>query len=228
MPTLSTRVECMSTRGVCDGALRGYPYGMNLGNRIKERLAEKGMKRKELMAAVPDLTPAALSSLIRRGSKRSELDVEIAAALGVRLEWLNAGTGPKEAETGGVTVPESIRTMPRDQVADSVITGMTEMFKLAGISLDHFIPAEELRQSIVEGRRPEVYSVRQILDAIGAARGSVTSGSFARLAINGTQLENVVMKALTGREIAEHSEGNPHPNNTPESKNTVKNRGVKQ
>ena len=125
MPTLSTRVECMSTRGVCGGALRGYPYGMSLGKRIEERLAEKGWPRKKLMDAVPALTPAALSSLIKRGSKRSELDVEIAAALGVRLEWLNAGTGPKELETGGVTVPESIRTMPRDQVADSVIAGMT-------------------------------------------------------------------------------------------------------
>lgn len=148
-----------------------------------------------------------------------------AVALGVSEQELSFGVAEGAKKT---KAPDDIRTMPRDQVADSVITGMTEMFKLAGISLDHFIPAEELRQSIVEGRRPEVYSVRQILDAIGAARGSVTSGSFARLAINGTQLENVVMKALTGREIAEHSEGNPHPNNTPESKNTVKNRGVKQ
>lgn len=228
MPTLSTRVECMSTRGVCGGALHRYPYGMNLGNRIKERLAEKGMKRKELMAAVPDLTPAALSSLIKRNSLRSRFDVQIAAALGVNLEWLNDGTGPKEAETGGVTVPESIRTMPRDQVADSVITGMTEMFRLAGISLDHFIPAAELRQAIVEGRRPEVYSVRQILDAIGAARASVASGTFSRLAINGTQLENVVMKALTGREIAKPTEDGSHPGSTHSQPESVKNRGIKQ
>lgn len=43
------------------------------------------------MAKVPDLTPQALSNLIRRDSKRSEWDEDIAAALEVSVTWLVYG-----------------------------------------------------------------------------------------------------------------------------------------
>ena len=68
---------------------------MNLGKRIELRLEELEWDRKALFELVPELTPASLSAMIRRDSKRSELDVQIAKALGVRLEWLNEGELPK-------------------------------------------------------------------------------------------------------------------------------------
>jgi transcriptional regulator with XRE-family HTH domain len=68
---------------------------MNLGKRIKLRLDELGWSRSQLYDRVPDLTPAALSALISRDSRRCELDVQIAKALGVHLAWLNGGVRPK-------------------------------------------------------------------------------------------------------------------------------------
>lgn len=58
---------------------------MALGKRIKHRLDELGWERKDLLARVPNLSPAALSSLIRRDSKRSEFDLAIADALGMSV-----------------------------------------------------------------------------------------------------------------------------------------------
>ncbi len=58
---------------------------MALGKRIKHRLDELGWERKDLLAKVPNLSPAALSSLIRRDSKRSEFDLAIADALGMSV-----------------------------------------------------------------------------------------------------------------------------------------------
>jgi phage repressor protein C with HTH and peptisase S24 domain len=68
---------------------------MNLGKRIESRLSEMGEERSFLFDLIPDLTPARLSALIKRDSKRCELDVQIAKALKVRLEWLNDGDLPK-------------------------------------------------------------------------------------------------------------------------------------
>lgn len=69
---------------------------MNIGGRIKKRLEELGWERARLIELVPDLTPANLSALIRRDSKRSEFDEQIAKALGVSLLWLVYGHEPKE------------------------------------------------------------------------------------------------------------------------------------
>lgn len=68
---------------------------MNLGKRIEERLNELEWGRSKLYELVPELSPAALSALIKRDSKRCELDVKIAKALGVHLAWLNSGEFPK-------------------------------------------------------------------------------------------------------------------------------------
>ena len=68
---------------------------MNLGKRIEQRLKELKWSRSMLFEKVPDLSPARLSALISRDSKRCELDVQIAKALGVHLAWLNDGSLPK-------------------------------------------------------------------------------------------------------------------------------------
>ena len=68
---------------------------MNIGSRIVSRLNELGWKQKDLLEALPELTPQALSALIKRGSKRSELDEYIAGGLGVSVMWLVYG---KESE----------------------------------------------------------------------------------------------------------------------------------
>lgn len=64
---------------------------MALGKRIAQRLSELNWKRKDLLAAVPELTPQALSNLIRRDSARSEWDMDIARALRVSVLWLVYG-----------------------------------------------------------------------------------------------------------------------------------------
>lgn len=64
---------------------------MNIGKRIELKLSDLKWERKQLLEAVPDLTPQALSNLIRRDSKRSEWDIEIAKALRVSLLWLVYG-----------------------------------------------------------------------------------------------------------------------------------------
>lgn len=61
---------------------------MNIGSRISQRLKELGWERKDLLAKVPDLTPQALSNLIKRDSIRSEWDEAISDALGVSVMWL--------------------------------------------------------------------------------------------------------------------------------------------
>ena len=64
---------------------------MAIGKRIEETLTTLGWERADLMAKIPTLTPQALSNLIRRDSKRSEWDEEIAKALGVSVLWLVYG-----------------------------------------------------------------------------------------------------------------------------------------
>jgi len=64
---------------------------MAIGKRIVKRLVSLGWSRNDLMARVPDLTPQALSNLIKRDSARSEWDMEIAEALGVSVLWLVYG-----------------------------------------------------------------------------------------------------------------------------------------
>lgn len=64
---------------------------MNLGKRIEHRLKELGWERKALYDAIPELTPQALSNLIKRDSKRSEWDTQIAHALHVSVLWLVYG-----------------------------------------------------------------------------------------------------------------------------------------
>jgi hypothetical protein len=68
---------------------------MNLGKRIEIRLTELGWERNDLLDRVPDLTAQRLSALIKRDSKRCELDYQIAVALGVTLHWLNSEIPPK-------------------------------------------------------------------------------------------------------------------------------------
>lgn len=97
MNALSTRVYFMSTGGVSVDQHPLYGMPMNLGKRIAWRLDDLGKRRGFLLDAVPDLSPQRLSALISRDSKRCELDVQIAKALGVRLEWLNNGELPMEA-----------------------------------------------------------------------------------------------------------------------------------
>lgn len=81
---------------------------MNIGGRIVQRLKDLGWERKDLFNAVPDLTPQALSNLIRRDSKRSEWDVAIAQALGVSVLWLVYGeaTEYKQPSARAIIVAE--------------------------------------------------------------------------------------------------------------------------
>lgn len=82
---------------------------MAIGTRIVEALKERGWTRNDLMERVPNLTPQALSNLIRRDSARSEWDQAIAEALGVSVLWLVYGVEPRPGdEVGPLTVHEPI------------------------------------------------------------------------------------------------------------------------
>lgn len=80
---------------------------MNIGSRIQHRLRELHWERRNLLERVPDLTPQALSNLIKRDSKRSEWDEAIAAALGVSVLWLVYG------KDGDGTSPAHSAAQPR-------------------------------------------------------------------------------------------------------------------
>jgi hypothetical protein len=68
---------------------------MNLGKRIQQRLNDLGWKQRDLLDKVPDLSPQALSNMIRRDSSRSDWDEAIAEALGVSILWLVYGKKDK-------------------------------------------------------------------------------------------------------------------------------------
>ncbi len=81
----------MSTRGIGERNDREHSDRMNIGGRIQQRLEALGWKQRDLLDRVPDLSAQSLSNIIRRDSKRSELDVVIAGALGVSVQWLVYG-----------------------------------------------------------------------------------------------------------------------------------------
>lgn len=90
----------MSTGGVCMNQQVLYARGMNIGGRIEKRLKELDWQRSDLLAKVPDLSPQALSNLIRRDSVRSEWDEVIADALGVTVTWLVYGKEERAIRVG--------------------------------------------------------------------------------------------------------------------------------
>ena len=77
---------------------------MAIGKRIEQRLKDLGWKRQDLLREVPELTPQALSNLIRRDSVRSEWDERIARALSVSVLWLVYGHGGRYSDADNVTV----------------------------------------------------------------------------------------------------------------------------
>lgn len=86
---------------------------MNLGKRIELRLKDLEKDRSYLFDLVPDLSPQRLSALISRDSKRCELDVQIAKALRVRLEWLNNGDLPMEVMEDAISdIPSTVTLKP--------------------------------------------------------------------------------------------------------------------
>lgn len=96
---------------------------MAIGKRIRERLNELNWKQSDLLAKIPNMTPQALSNLIRRDSVRSEWDVHIADALGVSLLWLVYGQIGEYLTDSKVTElrarePEPL-PFPLDQVVEA-------------------------------------------------------------------------------------------------------------
>ena len=73
---------------------RKPPDGPGIGKRITDRLKELGWERKDLLNALPELSPQALSNLITRNSRRSEWDEAIAKALGMHVMELVYGQKP--------------------------------------------------------------------------------------------------------------------------------------
>lgn len=71
---------------------------MNIGTRITQRLKALNWERRDLLDRVYGLSAQALSNLIRRGSKRSEWDEQIAAALDVSVLWLVYGKDEHTAQ----------------------------------------------------------------------------------------------------------------------------------
>lgn len=96
---------------------------MNIGSRIVARLDELGWKRKDLLDALPELTPQALSALIKRGSKRSELDEYIASGLGVSVMWLVYGKGVENAPN----LPASVTKLNPPTERDAWMAELTEL-----------------------------------------------------------------------------------------------------
>ena len=88
-----------------------YGDGMNLGGRIAIRLQELGWSQVELLDRVPDMGAGTLSATILRDAKKSQFAPVIAKALGVTLEWLQTGEGPKERTYGLQNVAKKLPTV---------------------------------------------------------------------------------------------------------------------
>lgn len=108
---------------------------MNLGKRIEQKLKELGWERKDLMDKVPELSTSNLSALIKRDSKRSELDEKIAEALGVSLLWLVYGRYPEQQNRFGEIVATESKnvtslTHPQHPAVAEVVTLMNNTDEL--------------------------------------------------------------------------------------------------
>jgi hypothetical protein len=77
--------------------------GPGIGKRITDRLEELGWVRGDLLNALPDLSPQALSNLITRDSRRSEWDEAIAKALDMHVMELVYGQRPPAWDNQNVT-----------------------------------------------------------------------------------------------------------------------------
>ena len=97
---------------------------MAIGKRIEERLARLGWRRNDLLNRVPDLTPQALSNLIRRDSVRSEWDEAIAEALGVSVLWLVYG---RDDDGAARTIPLRVSEPPAPAYASSTVKAIAEV-----------------------------------------------------------------------------------------------------
>lgn len=96
---------------------------MNLGKRIAERLDQLGWERKDLLDRVDGLSVQSLSNLIRRDSKRSELDERIAEALGVSVLWLVYGTTAEATIQEGSVFQlnrKTKRTLKMDEITEQL------------------------------------------------------------------------------------------------------------
>lgn len=69
-----------------------------MGKRLKQELADRGMRPMDLCALVPDLDIGTLSAIYTRDSKNSNYAPAIALALGLELRWLVTGDGNKYIE----------------------------------------------------------------------------------------------------------------------------------
>jgi hypothetical protein len=103
-----------------------YGVNMAIGSRILERLTALNWKRNDLLARVPDLTPQALSNLIRRDSVRSEWDEAIATALGVSVLWLVYGQADYIA-SGNITQMQTREPAPPPFPLDQIISAANNL-----------------------------------------------------------------------------------------------------
>lgn len=95
----STTVDLSSQQLCIDDLRLPSKFGkMNMGKRLKQELADRGIKPMELCALVPDLDIGTLSAIYTRDSKNSNYAPAIALALGLELRWLITGDGNKYIE----------------------------------------------------------------------------------------------------------------------------------
>lgn len=78
--------------------IKKTPEGPGIGKRITDRMEKLGWERKDLLNALPELSPQALSNLITRDSRRSEWDEAIAKALNMHVMELVYGQKPPADE----------------------------------------------------------------------------------------------------------------------------------
>lgn len=93
----STTVECKGQQ-LCIGNLqmRSSLPPMNMGKRLKQELADRGMDPIALCELVPEMGIGTLSAMYTRDSQWSKFAPAIAKALNLELEWLLTGEGRKE------------------------------------------------------------------------------------------------------------------------------------
>ncbi len=86
---------------------------MGIADRIKQRMDEIEGMSQEVLAKKVGLTQPAIFKLLSGKTKRTTRFAEIAAALGVRPEWLATGQGPMTADGPSPATREVIQEIER-------------------------------------------------------------------------------------------------------------------
>lgn len=143
-----------------------YSHYMNMGKRVFNRLQELDWSQAALCSLVPEMDTATLNAMIKRDSKKSKFALEISNALGVNVQWLIDGTGPK-------FLGDQTKTLPQNPVVQSLIQRLKRLENRPNLPLDLLKGVDSMLSAYEETVSQAAKNTAN--DAISSAGGKVSS-----------------------------------------------------